>query len=208
MPNAISSTLIVAGNVISRMPNVRPTVCVICCHAGGAISPHRAIAAEFSEFSDVLELDREFAQRFVFGLNSLHASEMQHGIEPHRGMPVGQRKAIAIGSDRIVGVEPEKTLPQDIDHRCKCHGRARMTGSGLLHGIDRKGATSIDAKLIDRAILFGFRAQCFKRSDRRRFDFDWQDRSGAAIRPELRSSFPAGIIDSPPRPLLHFGSLL
>ena len=32
-----------------------------------------------------------------------------------------------------------------------------MIGIGLLHGIDRKGADSIDAKLIDRAILFRFR---------------------------------------------------
>ena len=62
------------------------------------------------------------------GVDRLHAGEMQHRIEQHRGVAVGQHEAVAIGPDRIVRIEAQEMLPQRVNHRRQGHRRAGMAG--------------------------------------------------------------------------------
>ena len=63
-------------------------------------------------------------------------------------MAVGKDEAIAVRPDRIVRIEAQKSLPECVDHRRQRHRRAGMAGIGLLHGVHRKCANGIDAKII------------------------------------------------------------
>ena len=63
---------------------------------------------------------------------------MQHRVEQHRGVPVGQHEAIAVRPDRILGIEAQKVLPQRVSHRRHRHRRAGMARIGLLHRIHRE----------------------------------------------------------------------
>src|SRR5208283_5269109 len=85
-----------------------------------------------------------------------HASEMQRGIEKHRRVARRKNKTISVrprGIERIVGQE---IMPKRIGNRSESHGRAGMTGVGLLHGVDRESADSIDTKLIEIRFGHGF----------------------------------------------------
>ena len=111
-----------------------------------------AFAAELAEPLDVVERDRGLAETLVFGIDGLHAGEMQERVEQHRGMAVGQHEAVAIGPDRIVRIEAQKMLPERVGHRRQRHRRAGMAGIGLLHGVHRQGADGVDAELVDRCV--------------------------------------------------------
>ena len=105
----------------------------------------RASAADLPKPLDVVERDRGLTETLVFGIDRLHAAEMQQRVEQHRGMPIGQHEAVAVRPDRIVGIEAQKILPKRIGHRRQRHRRAGMTGIGLLYGIDRECADGVDA---------------------------------------------------------------
>ena len=107
-------------------------------------------AVELTEMLDVVERDRQPTQRFVLRIDRLDAGQMQHRIEQHRGMPRREDEAIAIGPDRIVGIEIEVTLPQRVDDRRHRHRGSRMTGTRLLHRVHRQGTNRIDAEAVER----------------------------------------------------------
>ena len=71
----------------------------------------RAPAVDFTEMFDVVERDRELAETLVLGINRLYASKMQHRIEQHRGVSIGEDESVAIRPDRVVRIEPQKILP-------------------------------------------------------------------------------------------------
>ena len=108
-------------------------------------------AADLPKPLDIVERDRGLIETLVFGIDGFHAAEMQQRVEQHRGMAIGKHEAIAIGPDRIIGIEAQKILPERIDHRRQRHRRAGMAGIGLLDGIHRQGANCVDALLVDRA---------------------------------------------------------
>ena len=112
----------------------------------------RAFAADLAETLDVVERDRRLAGTLVFGVNRLDAGEMQHRIEQHRGVPIGQHETIAVRPDRIVRIKPQEMLPQRINHRRQGHRRTGVAGIGLLHGIHRQSTDRVDAELINRTI--------------------------------------------------------
>ena len=89
------------------------------------------------------------AERLVLGIDRLHAGQMQHGVEQHRGVADRQHEAIAIRPDRMARVEAQKALPQAVDHRRQRHRRAGMAGVGLLHRVHRQRAQGRHAQLIN-----------------------------------------------------------
>ena len=103
-----------------------------------------ALAVELAEALDVVERDRQLAQPLVLRVHRLHAGEMQHGVEQHRGVAVGEHEAVAVGPDGVVGIEAEEVLPQAVDHRRQGHRRAGMAGVGRLHGVHGEGADGVD----------------------------------------------------------------
>ena len=121
----------------------------------------RTLAADLPEPLDVIEGNRGLAETLILGVDRLHPGEMQQCIKQHRGVAVRKHEAIAIGPDRIVGVEAQEVLPQRVGHRRQCHRCAGMAGIGLLHGIHRERANGVYAKLIARSVLH----RLFDRSD-------------------------------------------
>ena len=63
-------------------------------------------APELPKLLDVVERDSGLAEPLVFSIHRFHAAEMQHRVEQHRSVAVGQHEAIAIGPDRIRRIEP------------------------------------------------------------------------------------------------------
>jgi hypothetical protein len=125
-----------------------------------------AFAAELPEPLDIVDRNRELAITTILGVSLIDATEMEHRVQQHRGMAIGQHEAITIGPIRIVGIEAEKPLPQRVDQWCQRHWGAGVSGIGLLHGINRKRANGDDAKLIERAALPDSHAREFGGSDR------------------------------------------
>jgi hypothetical protein len=64
-------------------------------------------------------------------------------------MPHRQHEAVAIRPDRVFRIEPQETLPQTIRYRRQRHGRAGMTGVGLLDRIHAQRADRVNAQLVD-----------------------------------------------------------
>src|SRR4029077_1472750 len=89
------------------------------------------------------------AHRFIVRVYGFNAGEMESGPEQHRGMAVREDEAIAIRPDRILRVKTHDAIPNRVDERRERHGRAGMSGLGLLHGIDRERANGVDAQLIE-----------------------------------------------------------
>ncbi len=110
-----------------------------------------AFAVELAEALQVVERHRRGAEPLVIGVDRLDPGQVQHRIEQGRGMARGQHKAVAVGPDRIVGIEAEEFLPQRVHHRRHRHRRAGMAGIGRLHRVDAQGADGIDRDVFDGA---------------------------------------------------------
>src|SRR5579872_6364210 len=61
-------------------------------------------AAELPESLDFLQGHRQFIQHLPILSNLANTGQMQHGIEQHRRMPVGQNEAVAIHPLWIRGI--------------------------------------------------------------------------------------------------------
>ena len=104
---------------------------------------------QLAEALDVVESDCEFGAAPLIGL---YASKMQHRIEQHRGVSVGQHEAVAIWPSRIIRIKAQKALPQRVNDRRQGHRGARMAGLGLLHSVHGQRTDRIDAQFVDGSI--------------------------------------------------------
>src|SRR5262245_14301535 len=104
-------------------------------------------AVELPEAPDVVERHSRLAESFVIGVHRLDTGQMQRRPEQHRSMPVGENEAITVVPNRVLLVEIHCAIPNRINQRCQGHWRARMSGLGGLHCIDREGADGVDGKL-------------------------------------------------------------
>jgi hypothetical protein len=93
-------------------------------------------AAELSKTPDIVERDRGLVEP-LFLICNTYPAQMQHRVQQHRGVSVGQDEAIPIRPERIIWVKAHKTLPKRIHQRSQRHWRAGVAGIGLLDGIDR-----------------------------------------------------------------------
>ena len=77
-----------------------------------------AAAVELAEALDVVQRHGQLAQRLVFGVDGLHAGQMQQRIEQHRGVAAGEHEAVAVGPDAArPGSKRRNSLPERIGHR-------------------------------------------------------------------------------------------
>src|SRR5262249_19372873 len=106
-------------------------------------------AVELSESLDVIERHRGLTEPFVVGVHGTCAAEMERRPEQHRSMTVRKNEAIPVGPDRVLRIKAQDFIPDRIDQWRQCHRRARVSGFGLLHGVNRKSANRINAKLIE-----------------------------------------------------------
>src|SRR5438445_9605013 len=104
----------------------------------------RGFAVELAEVTDVLEGYRRVTESFVLGVDRLGAGEMEHRPEQHRGVAVREHEPIAVGPDRVLRIEAHNAIPDRVNQWRKRHGRAGVTGLGLLYGVYRKRSNSID----------------------------------------------------------------
>ena len=85
----------------------------------------------------------------------IEAGEMQHGVEQHRGMAVGEDEAVAAGPMRIARIEAQEAVPQDESQRSQSHGCTGMPRVGLLHRVHCQRANGVDAKLFELFLIRG-----------------------------------------------------
>ncbi len=109
----------------------------------------RAPAVELPEPLDVLERHREVAEGLVLRVHGLDAREVQHRVEQHGGVPHRQHETIAIGPDRVRGIEAQMPLPQRIRDRRHRHRCSRVSRVRLLHRVHGQRANRVDGKGID-----------------------------------------------------------
>jgi hypothetical protein len=61
----------------------------------------------------------------------------------------GENKAVAIGPGRVGGIVAQIVLPEFVDSGRQTHGRTRVAGIRLLHGVNRQSADGIDAQQVE-----------------------------------------------------------
>ena len=94
-----------------------------------------ALAADLAKGFDIVERNRGLGEDFRCGIDRLDAGKMQHGVEQHRRMSVGQDETVTVRPDRIFRIITQETLPQRVNHWRQSHRRSGMSGVGLLHGV-------------------------------------------------------------------------
>ena len=90
--------------------------------------------------------------------------QVQQAVEQHRGVTVGENKAVTIVPGGIVRVVLQEVVPQDfgnIGHAHRCAGMARI---GFLHGIHAEGADGIGELFTGHSSLRG-KVKVWQRED-------------------------------------------
>ena len=103
------------------------------------------LAVELTKMADVVECHRRLSEYLVVGIHRLGFRQVEDGPEQHRGMAVRQHKPVAIGPDGILRIETEYAIPKRIDEWRQGHRRTRVSGLGLLNGINRERTNCVDA---------------------------------------------------------------
>ena len=109
----------------------------------------RSLGAHLPELLDIVQADRRLPRASALGIDLDHAGQVQQRIQQHRRMPHRQHEAVTVGPIGMFRVVAQEAAPQRIAHRSQAHGRARMAGIGLLHGVHRQGAKGVDALRVD-----------------------------------------------------------
>ena len=119
-------------------------------HAGGPAIFRMAggPAAELAEVPYVVQRHAGPAEDFVIRIDRLGTRQVEDRIQQHGSMAGGEHKAVAVGPDRVFGIEAQHPLPQCVDGGRHAHGRAGMT-VGFLDGINRQRADGVDAQLVN-----------------------------------------------------------
>ena len=94
-------------------------------------------AVELAKALDLLETYGRSPYRLVARIHRTRARQVQDRPLQHRGMTIGENEAIAVRPNRVGRIEAHDAIPERIDERRQCHGRARVARVGLLHSIDR-----------------------------------------------------------------------
>ena len=121
--------------------------------SGGGLHSRRQVgfgmswspAVNLPEALDLFHRHGGILRHIAFGIDGSHSSEVQRGIQQHRGMASRQNKAVAIRPRGIGGIVTQRFLPKFVNHRCEAHRRARMAGIRLLHRVNRQSSNGIDA---------------------------------------------------------------
>ncbi len=93
----------------------------------------------------------QLAEVFQLLNRQIVAGEVQQAVEQHRGVTVGENKAVAVVPCRIGRVMLEEIVPQHFSDIGHAHWRAGMAGVGFLYRIHAQGADGV-GKLFTRHI--------------------------------------------------------
>ena len=109
-----------------------------------------AAAMPLAERLDRLERHRRLAQPLVVLADGPDAGQVQQRVEQHRGVAGRKHEAVAVGPDRVLGVETQHVLPQVVADRGHRHGRPGVPRVRGLDRVDGEGADRVDADLVER----------------------------------------------------------
>jgi hypothetical protein len=73
------------------------------------------------------------------------SGEVQHRVEQGGGVTVGENESVAVAPCWRVRVEPHVFAEEQMGNGSAAHGRARVAGLALLHGIGGHHADGVDA---------------------------------------------------------------
>ncbi len=100
-----------------------------------------------AEMHFALRVPRSLGAELPKILDFLHrqgiAGEMQHRVEQHRGVAVGEHESVAVHPCRIARIELKHVSPQDFGDVRHPHGRARMARIRLLDRIHGEGSNGV-----------------------------------------------------------------
>ena len=85
-----------------------------------------ALGVELAEVLDVVEADGGLTDHLVVGINGLDPGQEQHRIEQHRCVARREHEAVAVGPDRVGGIEAQVALPERVGQRRQRHRRPGM----------------------------------------------------------------------------------
>ncbi len=85
--------------------------------------------------------------------------QVQLQVEGQAGVPAGQHEPVPAQPLRVGGVVPEDPLEQQVGRGRQAHGRAGVTGPGLLDRVHRKHADQVNRSLV-RGRPCQVRARC------------------------------------------------
>jgi hypothetical protein len=75
-----------------------------------------AFAVKLPEELDVVQRHRQLSERFILRIDGLHSAQVQHRVKQHRRVANREHEAVAVGPDRMAGVEAQDAVPQTIHH--------------------------------------------------------------------------------------------
>ena len=78
-----------------------------------------------------------------------HARQVEHRVEEHRGMAVGEHEAVAVGPGRFGRVVAECACQSAYATRRQAHGGPGVAGIRLLHRVHGQRADRVDRELLD-----------------------------------------------------------
>src|SRR5579863_2212617 len=108
----------------------------------------RSAAAQLAEALEFFHGDRELIRDLAILADLPHLRQMQHGVQQHGSVAVGENEAVAVEPGRVGGIVAQKSLPQAISDRSQTHGRAGMAGVGLLYAINGESSNRVDAQRV------------------------------------------------------------
>ena len=109
----------------------------------------RSLAAELAEILKVVKRQGGGGKDFIVGCSFAYPGKINEGVEKHRGVSVGQDKAVAVGPDGIQRIVAQELLPQTVGDRSESHGRSGMAGVCFLDGVHGKSANRVDTELVE-----------------------------------------------------------
>src|SRR3954470_13547873 len=86
-----------------------------------------SLAVCLAELLYVIQRHCVLVEAVVIGVDGANSCEMEHRVEKHGCVAVGEDEAIAIGPNRVLRIIAEKLLPQHIRDRSESHGGARVS---------------------------------------------------------------------------------
>jgi hypothetical protein len=115
-------------------------------HAAGmaVLRMARAAAIQLAEVADIVQRHGRLGGGPPLVVELLHAAQVQHRVEQHRGVTAGEDEAVAARPAGIVGIVPQPLVVEQVGDGGQGHGGARMPALGRLHRIHRQGPNGIN----------------------------------------------------------------
>jgi len=80
-------------------------------------------------------------------LNTVVSGEVEQGVLEHAAVAGGENEAVTVEPVGVLGVVAHDLVVEDVAHGRAAHGEARVTGVGLLDGVDGQEPDRVDRLL-------------------------------------------------------------